>query len=404
MGESKLKITLLDNTPFLSEDGVTYDLKIAEDYCGKIAGICYNKKGLRASLAEKDESTQRRIEGTMDNGHHSVYEHANIGLYLEGESKALNMILNNEGFYATSERSLRYTEVRRDTCNLTEKEINLYEKWLRYFMQLLSAEYTKRNEPMTKKTMDGITKLAQENARYMVSVFINTEMAHTVSLAQLNKVVGMMKEFLEKDNKDEFQERLADDFDQFIKECEKLNVLDDRLQTNRDHRILRMFGENLSELPEEFGNTYSTVYPGSFAMYAQSQRHRIEWQKFERNPENGFYVPRLLTDLYPDLVPEWQKDIESVKAEIPQGELISIYEDGNIDKLISRAQRRCCTHAQLEIFDQTMALIQRYYEALKEKDHPLAKKLLPYVGKRACMFPNGSCTNPCGRAKEERYW
>lgn len=385
---SNLKITLLDNTPFLREDG-TFDLKRAIDFSGKVGGICYNEEGLLASFEEDDEKTEKRVNGATSGEHQSVFEHVNIGMYLKDSSKMLDMVLNNEGQYSTSERSLRYTTVKEDECNLTKREIMLYNKWYQIFFDLITQEYGEVLKPFKIKT------LAKENARYMTSTFINTEMVHTIPLAQLNRVVAYMKKYMNKENKDEFEERLSKDFEMFIGECDRLNLLDERLQSNRKERSLRIFGENLKDIPEEFGVTYSTTYTGSFAEYAQKERHRMETSKLERNPMNGFFVPPIL-ELYPELIKQWIEDIKSVQDQIPQGELVTIHEEGTFDSFISKLKERDCSAAQLEIFRQSEETKKKYYDALKEKDHPYAKKLKPYMGKRRCGYPDYTCNKPCG--------
>ena len=388
MNISNLKITLLENTPFLKEDG-TFNLNKAMDFSGKVGGICYNEQGLMASFAEDSEKTEKRINNSTKGEHQSVFEHVNIGMYLKDSSKMLDMVLNNEGQYSTSERSLRYTTVKEGECNLTKREIFLYEKWYKIFIELITAQYGDVLKPFKIKT------LAKENARYMTSTFINTEMVHTVPLAQLNRIAAYMKKYINKDNKNEFETRVSKDFEMFLSECEKLNLLDDRLQSNRKERSLKIFGENLKDIPEEFGVTYSTTYTGSFAEYAQKERHRIEKSSLERDELNGFFVPPIL-ELYNPLIDTWLYDISTVKEEVPQGELVTIHEEGTFDTFISKLKERDCSAAQLEIFRQTEETKKKYYEALTEKDHPYVKKLEPYMGKRRCGYPDYTCPNPCG--------
>lgn len=385
---SNLKITLLENTPFLKEDG-TFNLNKAMDFSGKIGGICYNEKGLMDSFAEDDEKTEKRVNNSTSGEHQSVFEHVNVSMYLNDSSKMLNMVLNNEGQYSTSERSLRYTTIKDGECNLTKREIFLYEKWYNIFYGLISAQYGDVLKPFKIKT------LAKENARYMTSTFINTEMVHTIPLAQLNRVATYMKKYLAKENKNDFEERVSKDFEMFLSECDRLNLLDERLESNRKDRSLKIFGENLDSIPEEFGVTYSTTYKGSFAEYAQKERHRIEKSSLERDELNGFFVPPIL-EYYDNLIDIWLYDIMSVKEEVPQGELVTIHEEGTFDTFISKLKERDCSAAQLEIFRQSEETKKKYYEALKEKDHPYVKKLEPYMGKRRCGYPDYTCNKPCG--------
>ena len=86
---SNLKVTLLPHTSFLMEDG-TFNLNKAMLYQGQIGGICYNEDGLLASFNEKAESTSKRVERTTSGEHQSVFEHVNIGLYLQNSPKFLN--------------------------------------------------------------------------------------------------------------------------------------------------------------------------------------------------------------------------------------------------------------------------------------------------------------------------
>ena len=54
-----------------------------------------------------------------------------------------------------------------------------------------------------------ILKLAQENARYLVTVFMPTQMIYSTSLRQINYIASWMKEYI-KNAKGEFEEKLAD--------------------------------------------------------------------------------------------------------------------------------------------------------------------------------------------------
>lgn len=383
-----LKITLLEHTPFLKKDG-TFDLDKAMMFLGRIGGICYSEEGLEASLKEDPEVTMKRIDRTTSGEHQSVFEHVNIGMHLKNSTKMLNMVLNNEHQYSTSERSLRYTYIKEDQCNLTKKEIKLYQKWFDIIHGLIEKKYGSVLKPFKMKT------LAKENARYMTSIFVNTEMVHTIPLAQLNRVVMYMKDYVNKKNKNAFEKRVSKDFKAFISECERLNLIDPRLQSNKKHRRLEIFRENLKDIPEEFGATYAITYPGSLAEYAHKERHRKEQSFLERDESNGFFVPPIL-EMEPGLVDEWLKDINSVKDKVPQGELFNIHEEGTFESFILKLKERDCSAPQLEIFRQTNEIKEKYYKALVAKKHPYAEKLKPYMGRRRCGYPDYECPSPCG--------
>ena len=92
-------------------------------FSGKSAGICYLPESIETLFSEPLEKTQRRANGNIKSGHHSVFGHPTYNLILEGVPKILAMILNNEKMYNTSEKSARYTIMEP---SIQEKE--LYEK------------------------------------------------------------------------------------------------------------------------------------------------------------------------------------------------------------------------------------------------------------------------------------
>lgn len=404
---SNLKITLLRNTPFiLTKDDnpkhfylpdATFDLNTAMKFCGQVGGICYNENGLLASFGESDEITERRINRTTHDEHQSIFEHINIGMHLEDSSKMLNMVLNNEGQYATSERSLRYTTISPESCNLSEKEIELYQKWYGIFYDLILAEYPNlvRTKKNGEKSYTEIETKAQENARYMCSVFINTSMVYTVPLAQLNRIVSWMKDYMNQTNMDDFAKRLSQDFEMFIKECERLNLLDERLQSNRKHRKLHIFGECLDELPQQFGESNSITYLGTPVLFAQYERHRRGRYCLERKPHSGCFIPPLIVS-HPDLVEMFKDDFESIRDKFPMAELYTIHETGCVDDYVLKMEERDCSHVQLETFKNTVETAEKIYQTLEKENHPKAKLLKPFIGHRRCQTGNYECPNPCG--------
>ena len=167
MGVQNLKVKLLENTPFLKEDG-TFDLKRAMLFSGHVAGICYNQDGLDASFNENEAKTERRVAMNANDGHQSVFEHVNLTLDIQNSPKMFNMVLNNEGQYNASERSLRYTRPS-EQAGLSAREIELYDKWYHIFLDLIEQNVGNTIPDRKKRT------LAQENARSMTSVFYQTE-------------------------------------------------------------------------------------------------------------------------------------------------------------------------------------------------------------------------------------
>ena len=110
----------------------------AVDFSGKSAGICYLPDTLEILFAEAPEKTQRRADGNIKSGHHSVFGHPTYNLSLEGIPKILAMILNNEKIYNTSEKSARYTHMEP-----SPQEKELYEKWIEIFKEQILTQYPK---------------------------------------------------------------------------------------------------------------------------------------------------------------------------------------------------------------------------------------------------------------------
>ena len=110
----------------------------AVDFSGKSAGICYLPDTLETLFAEAPEKTQRRADGNIKSGHHSVFGHPTYNLSLEGIPKILAMILNNEKIYNTSEKSARYTHMEP-----SPQEKELYEKWIEIFKEQILTQYPK---------------------------------------------------------------------------------------------------------------------------------------------------------------------------------------------------------------------------------------------------------------------
>lgn len=377
-----MKINLMPNTPFLKKDG-TFDLDQALVLSGHIAGVCYSKDGYQGVKQESIDKTQRRIDMTLNNDHHSVYEHINIGLELVDIPKKLAMFLNNEKQYVTSEKSLRYTPVE-SVLNITDEEIFLYNKWLKIIKHEIDKRYGSQLD------QSKITKLAQETARNMISVFVPTKMGHTLPLAQLNKDVAFMKK--SQNSKHELYIKMQPYFEEFIYLTENLNLLVPSLQSNHKNRSFSLINNNSVE--EYFGSTYSINYLGSFAQLGQAQRHRTISYSMDLLTDSLFYIPEIIKQ-NDKLVCEWLKDMASVAYLHPQGELISINEMGNYETFIGKCKERLCTHAQLEINNQTKETLTKYADALVATNHPLADDITKYTKGARCTFPGFVCTNKC---------
>lgn len=389
MEKSSVKIDILPNQ-FLREDG-SFNQEEAIKLCGKIAGVCYDKEGFNHIANESEEKTMKRVDMTLNNGHHSVYDHITLNLNLQNVPKILAMILNNEHQYTTSEKSARYTPVvRKEGSIITLEEERLYNKWIDIFKVKIKDQYG--NVYNDSK----IQKLAQENARYLVTVFMPTTLIYSTSLRQINYIASWMEDYIMNHNaNDVFEAKLAHTMNEFINQLSDRNVLVEGLMKNEKERRLSLFGKDLDKKEEYFGNVYSTNYMGSFAQLAQAQRHRTLDYQMEMLSEKEYFVPPIIADDQM-LVDEWLGDMQIVRGVNPQGELIKINEIGKYEDFILKCKERLCSAAQLEIMQQTRETLLKYKKALEESNNPLASDIEKYSHGARCTFPDYTCSSDCG--------
>lgn len=349
----------------------------ALDFSGKSAGICYLPDTLETLFSESEEKTKRRYNMNLDSGHHSVFGHVTYNLSLEGIPKIIAMILNNEKIYNTSEKSARYTKMQP-----SEKEKALYEKWIEIYKDVISKEYPKLDD---KK----VQKLAQENARYLISVFTPaTIMEYTVSFQQLNFIISWFEDYIEKAQDTVFSKQLKKAMKEFLEVLPDLKV--EKLNPRIKGKDLSIFAKR--ERKEEFGENYCTTYLASFAELAQAQRHRTLYYEMSLLEEPQYYIPPIIKGT--DLEKEWLKDISSLEQFYPQGMLVKVNERGTVENFVLKCTERLCGAAQLEIMQQTEDTMKKYLEATKN-DEEIYNYLLPYSKGARCTFPGWKCTMPC---------
>ena len=198
------------------------------------------------------------------------------------------MVLNNEKQYTTSEKSLRYTPID-DSLDVSVEEKKAYYKWLEIMKDKIGTKY---GEVFSKTK---IKTLAQENARSFISVFMPTQMVYSTTLRQINNLCSFMQNYYVISNKDDsFEGKLATSIGAMMKEFQKLNVLDDRLMGNDKNRNLSLFGSNLGDKKNYFGDLYEVTYDGTYAELAQAQRHRTLQYKIRLLDEVKFYIPEII--------------------------------------------------------------------------------------------------------------
>lgn len=360
---------------------VGYELTKQEalNFSGKSAGICYLPDTIEKLFNEPEEKTIKRANGTLKSGHHSVFGHLNYNLALEQIPKILAMILNNEKMYNTSEKSARYTKMEPN-----EEEKALYEKWIEKYINIISEKYPAFDEKKVKK-------LAQENARYLISIFTPaTVMEYTTNFGQLNYIMHFCENFINDQEKNsEFDKKLKEVFKQFLSAMPDLKV--EGLDADMKKRDFSFFAKR--QRKEEFGENYCTTYFASFAQLAQAQRHRTLSYEVTFLDEPKYYIPQIIRGT--ELEKEWLVDISSLEKYFPQGMMIKVNERGTVENFVLKCTERLCGAAQLEIMEQTQDTMRKYLEATKETNPEVYEYLLPYSKGARCTFPGWKCTSPC---------
>lgn len=388
MEQSKIKIDILPN--FYLKDNGTFDKTKAINLCGKIAGVCYNREGFNSLKNEPIEKTDRRIDQTLNSGHHSVYDHTLISLNIQNIPKILAMVLNNEKQYATSEKSARYTPIQRgEKSIITDNEEILYNKWINIYKIKIKEKYGDIYNDSK------IQKLAQENARYLVTVFMPTQMIYSTTIKQFNYIVSFMQKYIDEVSiNNSFEVKLANNMKEFIEELDRLNILEDGLLKNEKERSLSLFGKDLQNKTDTFSDVYSVNYEGSFAQLAQAHRHRTLDYQMELKEEKQYFISPIIED-EPCIVNEWICDMNKVKDVNPQGELIRINERGTYENFILKCKERLCTAAQLEIMKQTRQTLLKYKKSLEDSNNSLAYDIEKYSHGARCTFPDYTCSSDC---------
>lgn len=357
-----------------------YKISIDEvmEFSGHEAGICYLPDTIETLLSEENDKTIKRAKGTLKSGHHSVFGHASYNFVFEEVPKILAMILNNEKIYNTSEKSARYTKM-----NPSEEEKALYEKWIEIYNKKIHEVYPDIDEKST-------IKLAQENARYLISIFTPAStMGYSVDFRQLNYLIHWSEQYVEKSQENEFNKLLKPILKNFASELNEFKI--EELNSDTKNRKISLFAERNRK--EEWGENYSVNYYATFAQLAQAQRHRTLYYEITLPEEKKFFVPYIIRNT--ELEEEWLKDINSLADKYPQGMLVKVNERGTVEKFIEKCQERLCGCAQLEIAVQTLEILEKYLKNTKETNSEVYNYLLKYSKGARCTFPNFKCTKPC---------
>ena len=367
---------------------------IVKELCmfgGKIGGECYSSDSLEHIMCESEAETRGRMNFCLKKKHHSIFEHSKLTLEFVGVPKFVFMMLNNQYVYVTSERSARYTNFRE--LIETDKERELYDKWTEKIKQAIKTVYG------DKFTDAEAQKLAMENARYMISVFVPSSMVHTVSLKDLNYTLHTLEQFLKSDwdkqsavNK-AFMDLLRPKLEEFIKALEVYRV---DMLVPKFEREPAIFKPALNKKPQADA-TYRLNYALSFAAYAQAHRHRSIRYSIELM-EDRVYVPPIIREV--ELEDEWKTDMLSVGEYFPQGFMVEVTETGEIEDFVGKCYERCCGRAQLEIQENVCESLKYLRTTENEKVAEYLKKTTGDALAR-CAFPNYHCVEVCKFGKQQ---
>jgi len=369
-------------TRVIASTKVGYELPIEQaiNFSGKEAGICYMPDTIDAILEESKEKTVKRANGNMHSNHHSVFGHPRYNFVFEQMPKIMAMILNNEKVYDTSEKSARYTKMQP-----SEEEKVLYEKWIEIYKKKISEVYPNIEEKQ-------VQKLAQENARYLISVFTPaTTMGHSINLQQFSYVLHLMEDFVEKEEDTEFNELLKPNLQEFVQMHTKFKV--EGINPDSKNRKLSLFSKEARKV--EWGENYSFNYWASFAQLAQAQRHRtLSYEIYEPSLSSDmYYIPPIIEGT--ELEDEWLTDIGSLSDYFPQGKMVFVNERGTVENFVLKCKERLCGCAQLEIAMQTKETLQGYLRNTEKTNERVYNYLMQYAKGARCTFDDYHCNKPC---------
>lgn len=377
-------------------------------FSGKNAGICYMKDQYFGTSVSDPEKATKRFDRIIPTGHHSIADHPHITLLFENIPKMTAMVLNSLGFYTTSEKSGRYTDMAAEGKN---KE--LYDKWYEKFYTLINQVYPDMDKQADGTEDDSLRKkLAKENARYMLSVFTpSTTMSYTTSIRQLSYIVDKCMMYLQsaQDVSDEnsFNYKLKVCISDLLKALTDIGCCPDMIHDNKGRQfnfLANQVGYQIYSAQESFSEAYLIKYKCSFADLAQEQRHRtIDYFMccddntiaLNVDKPTEFYLPEIIEYYYPDYITEWYNDLASIRDTYPIAMRVDVVETGLISNFMMKCDERLCGRVQLETMRNISNNLLRFERNLYKSEFMRSEisrhfnngKTIPKCGVISCKEP-----------------
>lgn len=335
-----------------TKEGYVADSEELFNLGGKVAGICYGRGDYFDPSVSSDEAGARRAKAVARDGHHSCFEHSYMTVEFKNIPKLIVMLLNSIGLYATSEKSARYTTMR----GITDREEELYNSWQEKFKKLIAKAYPDMPEQM-------VEKMALENARYMLSVMVNTQLAYTTSYNNWCYLREWFKKLKAELEELDVRNCTYAIYKFYLSCCEMVDVIDslgfsDSIKDPRNRNFEFIMGNHNIE-HQYFGDTYCFLYDASLATLGQIERHRVSVCNIQTNkkPSSRYYVPAIIRGT--EFEADWISDLESISDNIPQATMIKVAERGITERYAWKMRERLCGSAMNEIKDITANCLEQ---------------------------------------------
>lgn len=383
----------LEDTDTNLKDAPTGNQKLQNhirQYCGTIGGECYSTDGMPVLASQPREKAFVRADNCANGGHLSVFGHFVATLELVGISKAMCMLLNNNHINNTSERSMRYTNMK-NAC--TAEDLRLYDKWKEIFLNKINETYGKKYPEIFTKSL--ITKKANENARYIISSYYKTRMVYTNDVREFTYISRTIDYVLTLgDEMPPFLKGMKEELIEFNTLLKGTGLVFDAFNDQRE-KAFSLLSKNNKVIKPYYGDCIADTYKMSLSCTAQLQRHRFLNISiaFDETPE--FFVPEILRD-DENLVKDWLNDCNSVKDRFPGATLINVNEIAPANLIIKKDYERLCSSVQQELCIQSLEQAKRIAKNMSDDYKELKAQFSRLVGSK-CLWQEGfKCPTPCG--------